>query len=133
MNRETAGKQTDREKKRDTENVLWHGARQTLADIEEVRHHKDCEDRSLGGDQAEHPDLPASGTITLKCLFRYRHRNRIHRIFPTIRTSSLDRPRASDPRAGGGSGRSGWYRSWIQGAANSLSIRVSRHPTDRFQ
>src|SRR6202047_4809280 len=35
VNRQTAGKQTDREKDRDTENVLGHWAGEALADIKE--------------------------------------------------------------------------------------------------
>ena len=73
MNRETARKQTDRVKDRDAEDILWRGPRQALSDVEEVRHHKDCENRSLGRDQTQHGDPAAIGRIPLKPRSGHRH------------------------------------------------------------
>ena len=61
VNGQAAGKQTDRIKDRDPENVPRRRSGQTLANVEEVRNHEDYENRRLGGDQAEHPDSSALG------------------------------------------------------------------------
>src|SRR5437660_2047209 len=82
VNCETARKQTDRVKDRDNENVLWHGARQALADIEKVCHQEDRENRSFGGDQSKHADASTSGTVPLNSPFGHGYWCRTHHSFP---------------------------------------------------
>src|SRR5438309_1220548 len=73
VDRETAGKQTDRIDDRDTENILRHGPRQALAEIKDVSHHEDCENSSFGCDQTLHSDASAIGKIPLKPRSGHRH------------------------------------------------------------
>src|SRR5713226_9451031 len=59
LNRQTARKQTNREEDRDMQHVFGHGPRQTPADVKKIGHDKNGKNRTLGRNQAIHPDAAA--------------------------------------------------------------------------
>src|SRR6266480_3294474 len=81
MNGHTARKQANAVKDRCCEHILWCGACGTFADIENVGHDENSKDSGLGGNQPEHPNVSARGTLPTYRLLLQRYVCRIHSYF----------------------------------------------------
>src|SRR5258708_7311683 len=67
VNRQTAGKQTDRIEDGSLEHFPWSRSGKTLSQVKEIRHNENREDRRLGDDQARHADRASIRELPSSC------------------------------------------------------------------
>jgi hypothetical protein len=51
------------------QNIFWLWPRKAFADVEEICHHKNCEDGGFGTDQAVHPDASSRRETPVEITF----------------------------------------------------------------